>query len=49
MRNISPEVQALAADMIELRRDFHRHPELGFQEIRTAGLVAKRLSDLGYT
>ena len=49
MRNISPEVQALAADMIELRRDFHRHPELGFQEIRTAGIVAKRLADLGYT
>ena len=24
-----------------LRRDFHRHPELGFQEVRTAGIVAK--------
>jgi len=31
----------------ELRRDFHRHPELGFQEIRTAGIVARELSDLG--
>jgi amidohydrolase len=30
-----------------LRRDFHRHPELGLQEIRTAGIVAKELTDLG--
>ena len=26
-----------------LRRDFHQHPELGFKEIRTAGIVAKEL------
>jgi amidohydrolase len=30
-----------------LRRDFHRHPELGFQEVRTAGIVAKELNQLG--
>jgi amidohydrolase len=30
-----------------LRRDFHRHPELGFQEIRTAGIVARELNKLG--
>ena len=30
-----------------LRRDFHRHPELGFQEIRTAGIVARELNNLG--
>jgi amidohydrolase len=30
-----------------LRRDFHIHPELGFQEIRTAGIVAKELKELG--
>jgi amidohydrolase len=30
-----------------LRRDFHRHPELGFQEIRTAGVVARELQALG--
>jgi amidohydrolase len=49
MTNISPEVQALAADMVALRRDLHRHPQLGFQEVRTAGIVAKRLADFGYT
>jgi amidohydrolase len=30
-----------------LRRDFHRHPEIGFKEIRTANIVAKELSYLG--
>ena len=49
MPNISPQVQALCDDMVALRRDFHRHPELGFQEVRTAGIVAERLRALGYT
>jgi amidohydrolase len=30
------------------RRDFHMHPELGFQEERTAASVAAALEDLGY-
>jgi amidohydrolase len=29
-----------------LRRDFHVHPELGFHEIRTAGIVARELESL---
>lgn len=29
-----------------LRRDFHSHPELGFREIRTGGIVAKELEAL---
>ena len=49
MATISDGVKALADRMIEFRRDFHRHPELGFQEARTAGIVAQRLSALGYT
>ena len=33
--------------LVELRRDFHRHPELAHQEERTAGIIAQRLRDLG--
>ena len=33
---------------VALRRDLHRHPELGFQEFRSARLVADRLRALGY-
>ena len=29
------------------RRDFHKHPELGFHEFRTAGKVAEYLKGLG--
>src|SRR5580765_7428359 len=29
--------------LIALRRDFHRHPELSFQERRTAEIIAERL------
>jgi aminobenzoyl-glutamate utilization protein A len=35
-------------DIIDYRRDFHRHAESGWTEFRTASLVARRLSDLGY-
>lgn len=42
---------AEAEDLLDytraLRRDFHRHPELGFQEYRTAGIVARELHELG--
>jgi amidohydrolase len=34
-------------DLIALRRDLHRHPELGFAERRTAALVADRLHRAG--
>lgn len=41
------EAQELFEYTRELRRDFHQHPELGFQEVRTAGIVARELTDLG--
>lgn len=41
------EAQELFEYTRDLRRDFHRHPELGFQEVRTAGIVARELTDLG--
>ncbi|MFN4211957.1 MAG: M20 aminoacylase family protein [Devosia sp.] len=33
--------------MIALRRDLHAHPELGFEEIRTSGIVAQWLEEAG--
>jgi len=39
--------EAKQLDLVSWRRDLHRHPELGFQEIRTAGIVARHLGGLG--
>jgi len=36
------------ASLIETRRDIHQHPELGFEETRTAGLIVERLRGLKY-
>ena len=35
------------ADMTAWRHDFHRHPELGFQEHRTSAIVAEKLREFG--
>lgn len=42
------EAQALSDELTAVRRDLHMHPELGFQEFRTARTVAERLGALGY-
>jgi amidohydrolase len=47
MSSLFDEANALFEYTRALRRDFHRHPELGFQEVRTAGIVARELSALG--
>jgi amidohydrolase len=36
------------ASLVATRRDIHQHPELGFEETRTAALVADRLRALDY-
>ncbi|RKN83774.1 M20 metallopeptidase family protein [Paenibacillus ginsengarvi] len=41
------QAKLLEPELIELRRDLHRHPELSFQESRTAGIVARFLQGLG--
>ncbi len=40
--------QRLVDDVVLIRRDLHMHPELGFEEHRTAGIVAHRLRTLGF-
>ncbi|HZO95583.1 MAG TPA: amidohydrolase [Candidatus Baltobacteraceae bacterium] len=39
--------EAIVEEVVATRRDLHRHPELGFEEHRTAALVAERLRALG--
>lgn len=41
------KAQALQEELSRLRRTIHMNPELGFEEVKTAGLVSKTLSDLG--
>ena len=47
--DILQRAQTIAPDLVELRRDFHKHPETAFREHRTATIVAERLEELGYT
>ena len=41
------DAEALRDELIARRRDFHQHPELAYEEHRTAGIVAEELNDLG--
>jgi amidohydrolase len=42
------DADRLAADLVAWRRELHRHPELGFEEHRTAAFAAERLRALGF-
>ncbi|HSI57502.1 MAG TPA: M20 aminoacylase family protein, partial [Ideonella sp.] len=45
--NLVDSILADAADIATLRRDIHAHPELCFQEERTADLVVRSLTEWG--
>ena len=47
--DISRKISEVETELVELRRDFHRHPELGLQEVRTGEKVADYLKNLGLT
>ncbi len=47
MYNIVEKAKAISSKIISWRRDFHRHPERGFQEERTSKIVADELRRLG--
>ncbi|MCZ6531955.1 MAG: M20 family metallopeptidase [SAR324 cluster bacterium] len=43
----SREIEARNGSLVELRRDFHKHAELSFQEHRTAAVIAERIAAAG--
>jgi hippurate hydrolase len=45
---IHPGIQASTQEMIDLRRQIHANPELGYEEFQTSSLVAERLARWGY-
>lgn len=47
-QHVVPAINMFHDELVSIRRDIHAHPELGFQEVRTAGIVARMLRSLGY-
>lgn len=47
MNDIKKDVFELEEELITLRRDFHMHPELGYEEYRTSQIVYDYLNSLG--
>lgn len=48
VHDILTALEARSGEFVALRRDLHRHPELAFEEHRTAALVAECLEKWGY-
>jgi len=44
---IIKEIENFTDDLVAIRRDLHEHPELGMEEVRTSGIVAKLLAEWG--
>lgn len=47
IKDLKNNVLKLKDEIISIRRDFHQNPELSMEEIRTAQVVAERLSSFG--
>ncbi len=46
-KSVLDAIKAYEADLVAIRHDIHAHPETGFEEVRTAALVAKTLRGWG--
>jgi amidohydrolase len=44
---VVPRIAAFADELVGIRRDLHAHPEIGFEEVRTSGIVAEKLASWG--
>ena len=40
-------IDGFADELTAIRRDLHAHPEIGFEEVRTSGIVADKLTQWG--
>ncbi|KJC62351.1 amidohydrolase [Bradyrhizobium sp. LTSPM299] len=40
-------IDGFADELTAIRRDLHAHPEIGFEEVRTSGIVADKLTSWG--
>ncbi|MFC5504099.1 MULTISPECIES: M20 aminoacylase family protein [Hyphomicrobiales] len=40
-------IEAFTDELVAIRRDLHAHPEIGFEEVRTSGIVAEKLEAWG--
>ncbi len=47
MTNFLDKATEIEQNIIAWRREIHKNPELGFEELKTANLVAKTLNDMG--
>ena len=47
MQPIPNSIAAMATELTEWRRDFHKHPELGYQETRTSAIIQEKLAEFG--
>ena len=47
-QTIIEKAEAVTPEMIAYRRDFHKYAESGWLEMRTASIIARRLTELGY-
>src|SRR5512139_4287891 len=45
---VDAQVNASYPSLLAVYKDLHQHPELGFQETRTAALLAKEMRSLGF-
>ena len=44
---VIPRIADYHDELTAIRRDLHEHPELGFEEVRTSGIVAEKLREWG--